>query len=119
SGARLSLVEPLGGPVCDIPSPRASTSPLLRPPHCRRPRVIGPQRKQYPFEGKEIVVRQRARAWVRAVVSAGQLIRRIGGIERRLEMLKQSASVAVVMVGLCLAAVPAQAGLGGQPSVST
>ena len=34
-------------------------------------------------------------------------------------MLKQSASVAVVMVGLCLAAVPAQAGLGGPPSVST
>jgi hypothetical protein len=34
-------------------------------------------------------------------------------------MLKRSASVAAVIAGLCLAADPAQAGLGGPPSVST
>jgi hypothetical protein len=34
-------------------------------------------------------------------------------------MLKRSASLAALVAGLCLAADPAQAGLGGPPSVST
>jgi hypothetical protein len=63
-------------------------------------------------------VRQRARMGPSRRFSL-QLTCRIGGIERGLEMLKRLASVAAVMVGLCLAADPAQAGLGAPPSLST